>query len=139
MARPWRFSERAATSDSWICCLPTSKPAAAGSCSTETSKTWIELNNELSFLTHSREFVWASARDGYLHLYLYDYEGHLLRPLTAGPWNVDDFRARAIKGIDEKNRWVYFTATEKSPTERQLYRTSLDTQDPQKIDRSLPG
>ena len=102
---------------------------------TETSKTWIELNNELSFLTHSREFVWASARDGYQHLYLYDYEGHLLRQLTAGPWNVDDFRARAIKGIDEKNRLLYFTATEKSPTERQLYRTSLDTQDPQKIDR----
>jgi dipeptidyl-peptidase-4 len=48
---------------------------------------------------------------------------------------VDDFRARAIKGIDEKNRLIYFTATEKSPTERQLYRTSLDTQDPQKIDR----
>jgi dipeptidyl-peptidase-4 len=106
---------------------------------TETSKTWIELNNELSFLAHSREFVWASARDGYLHLYLYDYEGHLLRPLTAGPWNVDDFRARAIKGIDEKNRWLYFTATEKSPTERQLYRTSLDTQDPQTIDRVSEG
>jgi dipeptidyl-peptidase-4 len=102
---------------------------------TETSKTWIELNSELSFLTHSREFVWASARNGYQHLYLYDYEGHLLRPLTAGPWNVDDFRARAIKGIDEKHRLIYFTATEKSPTERQLYRTSLDTQDPQKIDR----
>src|ERR1700677_1605956 len=102
---------------------------------TETSKTWIELNDELSFLTHSREFVWASARDGYLHLYLYDYEGHLLRPLTAGAWSVDDLKARAIKGIDEKNRWVYFTATEHSPTERQLYRTSLDTQDPQKIDR----
>jgi dipeptidyl-peptidase-4 len=102
---------------------------------TETSQTWIELNNELSFLTHSREFIWASARDGYLHLYLYDDDGHLLRPLTAGPWNVDDFRARAIKGIDEKNRWIYFTATEKSPTERQLYRTSLDTQDPEKIDR----
>jgi Dipeptidyl peptidase IV (DPP IV) N-terminal region len=43
-------------------------------------------------------------------------EGHLLRQLTAGPWNVDDFRARAIKGIDEKNRWIYFAATEKSPT-----------------------
>jgi dipeptidyl-peptidase 4 len=102
---------------------------------TETSETWIELNNELSFLTHSREFVWASSRDGYQHLYLYDYEGHLLRPLTVGAWNVDDFRARAIKGIDEKNRWAYFTAAAKSPTERQFYRTSLDTNDPRKIDR----
>jgi dipeptidyl-peptidase-4 len=102
---------------------------------TETSKTWIDLNNELSFLTKSEEFIWASSRDGYLHLYLYDYQGHLLRQLTAGAWNVDDFRTRAIKGIDEKNRIVYFTATEKSPTERQFYRTSLDTQDPHKVDR----
>src|SRR5271170_7640841 len=102
---------------------------------TETSKTWIDLNNELSFLNNSQEFIWASSRDGYLHLYLYDYQGHLLRQLTAGTWNVDDFRARAIKGIDEKNRKVYFTATEKSPTERQFYRTSLDTQDPHKVDR----
>ncbi len=90
---------------------------------TETSDSWIELNNELSFLGHSRDFIWASARDGYQHLYLYDYEGHLLRQLTAGAWSVDDFRTRAIKGVDEKNRLVYFTATEKSPMERQLYRS----------------
>ncbi len=102
---------------------------------TETSKTWIELNHELSFLTHSQEFIWASSRDGYQHLYLYDETGHLLRQLTAGAWNVDDFRARAIKGIDEKNRWVYFTATEKSPLQRHLYRASLDAQDPQKLER----
>jgi dipeptidyl-peptidase-4 len=102
---------------------------------TETSQSWIELHNELSFLTHSHEFIWASARDGHQHLYLYDYEGRLLRQLTAGQWTVDDFRSRAIKGIDEKNRVVYFTATEMSPTQRQLYRTSLDTRDPHKVDR----
>ncbi len=102
---------------------------------TETSSTWIELNDELTFLGKSAEFVWESARDGFQHLYLYDYDGHLKRRLTAGPWNVDDFHARAIKGIDEKRRLIYFTATEKSPVERQLYRTSLDTQDPQAVSR----
>jgi dipeptidyl-peptidase 4 len=102
---------------------------------TETSMTWVELHNELTFLTQAREFVWASSRDGFQHLYLYDFEGHLLRQITAGAWSVDDFRARAIKGIDEKRRLIYFTATEKSPTERQLYSASLDTKDPRKIDR----
>jgi dipeptidyl-peptidase 4 len=97
---------------------------------TETSSTWIELHHELSFLKHSHEFVWASSRDGYLHLYLYDEEGNLLRQLTAGSWNVDNFRARSIMGIDEKQLVIYFTATEKSPTERHLYRTSLDASDP---------
>src|SRR6202163_2849760 len=102
---------------------------------TETSATWIELHDEISFLEKTKEFIWASSRDGYRHLYLYDYAGHLLRQLTAGNWAVDDFRARAIKGIDENRRLLYFTATANSPTERQLYSTSLDTQDPYKIDR----
>jgi dipeptidyl-peptidase-4 len=102
---------------------------------TETSKTWIDLNDELSFLKHSREFIWASSRDGYTHLYLYDYEGHLIRQLTAGKWVVDDFRKRAVMGIDEKHRTVYFAATEKSPTERHLYSTSLDTADPHQVHR----
>jgi dipeptidyl-peptidase-4 len=102
---------------------------------TETSKTWIDLNSEISFLTQSREFVWASSRDGYQHLYLYDYDGRLLRQITAGSWNVDDFRTRAIKGIDEKNRLIYFSATQKSPTERQFYSASLDTPDPRMVNR----
>jgi dipeptidyl-peptidase 4 len=102
---------------------------------TETSNTWIDLNDELSFLDNSHQFIWASSRDGYQHLYLYDYDGHLVRQLTAGNWNVDDFRGHAIKCIDEKNRLVYFTASEKSPTERQLYSTSLDTADPRVIHR----
>jgi dipeptidyl-peptidase-4 len=92
----------------------------------ETSDSWIELNDELTFLRKSRQFVWASARDGFTHLYLYDYAGRLIRQLTAGPWCVDDFRADAIKAIDEHERMIYFTATEKSPVERHLYRASLD-------------
>jgi dipeptidyl-peptidase-4 len=57
----------------------------------------------------------------------------MLRQLTAGEWSVDDFRTRAIKAIDEKNRLIYFSATEKTPIERHLYSTSLDTQDPHQI------
>ncbi len=102
---------------------------------TETSSSWIELNDELSFLKKSPQFIWASSRDGYRHLYLYDYDGRLVRQLTAGEWNVDDFRARAIKGIDEAHRTIFFTATEKSPVERHLYRTSLDTPDPRSVSR----
>ena len=102
---------------------------------TESSATWIELHDELSFLEQTKEFIWASSRDGFRHLYLYDYQGQLRRQLTAGAWTVDDFRARAIKGIDEKGRWVYFTATALDPTQRQFYRASLDTRDPDKIER----
>jgi dipeptidyl-peptidase 4 len=102
---------------------------------TETSNSWIGLNDELTFLDKVREFVWVSERDGFPHLYLYDYEGRLLRRLTAGDWSVDDFRGRAIKAVDEAHRLLYFTATAKSPLERHLYRVSLDTEDPSKLDR----
>ncbi|MEA3141953.1 MAG: dipeptidyl-peptidase 4 [Gammaproteobacteria bacterium] len=102
---------------------------------TETSNTWIDLNDELTFLKNSREFIWASSRDGYTHLYLYDYDGHVIRQLTAGQWVVDNFRKRAIMGVDEKSRTVYFTATEKSPTERHLYSTSFDSPDPHNVHR----
>jgi dipeptidyl-peptidase 4 len=102
---------------------------------TETSDSWIDLNDELSFLKKSKEFIWASARDGFTHLYLYDYSGHLVRRLTAGRWSVDDFRGRAIKAIDEKRRLIYFSAAEKSPLERHLYRTSLDTHEPHRVTR----
>jgi len=101
----------------------------------EASPTWIELNDELTFLKNSREFLWKSSRDGFEHLYLYDDSGKLLRRLTAGPWNVDDLRARAIKAVDEEHRLVYFTANERSPTCRDLYVTSLDTRAPEAVRR----
>src|ERR1700743_514645 len=102
---------------------------------TETSDTWIDLNDELTFLKQSNEFIWASARAGSTAFYLYGPDGRLIRQLTAGKWVVDDFRKRAVMGVDEKTRTVYFTATEKTPTERHLSSTSLDTPDPQKRNR----
>jgi dipeptidyl-peptidase 4 len=102
---------------------------------TETSNSWIDLNDELTFLKKSREFIWASSRDGYTHLYLYDNDGRLIRQLTAGKWVVDDFRTRAVMGVDEDRRLVYFTATEKSPTERHLYSASLESTDPHSVQR----
>jgi dipeptidyl-peptidase-4 len=92
---------------------------------------WVELNDDLRFLEHSPAFIWSSRRSGYKHLYLYDLEGRLLRPLTAGPWMVvGDGTESGVVGVDEKRRLVYFLANEASPLERQLYAASLDTRDP---------
>jgi dipeptidyl-peptidase-4 len=97
---------------------------------TETSDSWIDLHDELTFLKRSPEFIWASSRDGHRHLYLYGVDGRLIRRLTAGPWEVDDFRARAVKGLDESRRLVYFSASAASPITRNLYVASLDTGQP---------
>jgi dipeptidyl-peptidase-4 len=102
----------------------------------ESSTSWIELHSDLQFLKRRGEFIWASRRSGYRHLYLYDTEGRLLRPLTAGEWMVvGDGVEEGLVDVDESRRLVYFMANAASPLERQLYVTSLDTRDPTQIKR----
>lgn len=92
----------------------------------ETSDTWIELNDNLTFLGKSQRFIWASNRTGFQHLYLYDRAGTLIRPLTKGDWQVTgDNDAHGIRGVDEDRGLVYFIANTESPLERHLYSVSL--------------
>jgi dipeptidyl-peptidase-4 len=95
----------------------------------ETSDSWVELHDDLRFLPTRRQFVWASQRSGHRHLYLYGYDGSLVRALTAGPWDLDASREPALRGIDERRGVVYFMATLKSPLERHLYSARLDRGD----------
>ena len=92
----------------------------------ERSDTWVELHDELTFLKGQPAFLWASYRGGHKHLYLYDLDGKLLRPVTAGEWMVvGDSRERAIEGVDEAKGLVYFTANRDTPIERHLYAAPL--------------
>ncbi len=88
---------------------------------TEEDKTWINIEDELHFCEDGKRFLWGSERDGFRHLYLYGMDGKILRQLTRGAWEVT-----SVHGLDEKSGQVYFTATEKSPIERHLYRVSLE-------------
>lgn len=87
----------------------------------EKDSDWINLSNDLRFLKTSNRFLWSSERSGYRHLYLYDLDGQELAQLTKGEWEVS-----AVEGVDEAKGIVYFTATEKSPLERHLYRVNFD-------------
>ena len=82
---------------------------------------WINLNDGPHFLRDSRRFIWSSERTGYRHLYLYDIQGHQLSQLTSGDWEVTSF-----DGLDEARGRVYFTSTQQSPLDRQIYRVNLD-------------
>jgi len=87
----------------------------------ENDPNWINVSDDLCFLKDGKRFVWSSERSGYRHLYLYDLEGKQLAQLTKGEWEVS-----AVDAIDESKGLVYFTATEKSPLERRLYRVAFD-------------
>jgi dipeptidyl-peptidase 4 len=82
---------------------------------------WINVSDDLKFLNDGKRFLWSSERSGYRHIYLYDLEGKELAQITKGNWEVF-----AVQGVDEAKGLVYFTAAEKSPLERQLYRSALD-------------
>ena len=82
---------------------------------------WINVNDDLRFLKDGKRFLWGSERDGFHHLYLYSTDGKRLRQLTEGDWEVEN-----IAGIDEAGGELYFTSTEQSPLERQLYSVELD-------------
>jgi dipeptidyl-peptidase-4 len=91
----------------------------------ETSDSWVELNNDLTFLKSRGGFIWKSQRSGFPHLYLYDADGALVHPLTAGDWMVIG-GGRAVAGVDEQAGLVYFTGTYDGYTERHLYVVPLD-------------
>ena len=57
-----------------------------------------------------------SDRDGYMHLYLYDMNGKLIRQVEKGNYDVTE-----IYGMDEKAGDVYFQAAMINPHDRQVY------------------
>ena len=57
-----------------------------------------------------------SDRDGYMHLYLYDMNGKLLRQVEKGDYDVT-----GIYGMDEKTGDVFFQAAKLNAHDRQVY------------------
>jgi dipeptidyl-peptidase 4 len=96
---------------------------------TERSTTWLNTFEAPLFLRDGRLFVWKSERDGFAHAYLCDLAG-ACRGVTRGSFTVDGRASSAGAGaplvLDEPSGLLYFTATEKNPRERHLYRVRLD-------------
>ena len=95
---------------------------------TETSKTWIDvydfyagIQDMISFPAGSHEFFWISDRDGFQHVYRYDYSGKLISQVTHGKWTVT-----RIEAIDPKQQTIYYSSTQVSPLQRQLYAIRFD-------------
>ncbi len=93
----------------------------------ETSVTFIDYSGKKYRydVADGRETVWASERDGWNHLYLYDADGKVKNQITKGDWVV-----RRIIHVDEKNRQVLFSASGmhagQDPYLLQYYRVNFD-------------
>ncbi|HSP15514.1 MAG TPA: S9 family peptidase [Thermoanaerobaculia bacterium] len=84
----------------------------------ETTKAWVN-NNGSPFWLKDGSFLWASESTGWEHIYRVSAKGRTA--ITSGDWEV-----RAIFGVDEKNGWIYYSSTERSPIGVDVYRVRLD-------------
>jgi dipeptidyl-peptidase-4 len=93
----------------------------------ESSEIYIDVYKRfINILGEGKEIVWGSERDGWSHLYLYDWNsGQLKNQVTHG-----EFVVRSVVHVDEKTRQVYFIAcgyaSERDPYLQHLYRVNLD-------------
>ncbi|GHB72546.1 peptidase S9 [Psychrosphaera saromensis] len=85
----------------------------------EKSDTWVNIHDSLKFLDNS--FIWGSERDGFHHLYQFDYQGKLIAQLTKGDWVVD-----ALKAVNTKTGDIFFTGRKDTPLESQVYKVNLN-------------
>ena len=86
----------------------------------ETTKAWVDVHGSPKYLKDG-SFLWLSERDGYKHLYHYKADGTLIRRVTEGPWEV-----RLLHGVDEKTGAIYFSGTERSVLNQDIYTVQLD-------------
>lgn len=86
--------------------------------SRETSPSWVELNSNFRPLKDGG-LVWTREVGGFSHLHR--WTGGRWVQLTRGRWMV-----RAVLGVNERSRRIYFTATMDHPDAGQVYWTSLD-------------
>lgn len=86
----------------------------------EKNQTYIEITNNLKYLSDGKHFVLTSEKDGFRHLYLYDLNGKEVRQITKGKWELLD-----LVGVDSESGTVYYTSTEASPLEKHLYSIAL--------------
>lgn len=98
---------------------------------TETATTWIELHDDLRFLSRQPAFIWASEASGRKQLALHRLrDGKRLRTLGAAP--VD-----ALLAVDEAAGLLYYSAHGGEVTGRQVYAARLDGRgEPRRITRA---
>ncbi len=88
---------------------------------TETSESWINLQDHFRPLGPEGDFLWGSERSGFCHLYRLDKDGQVLNAVTEGDWVV-----RRVCHVDLQTRRVWFEGHLDTPLETHLYVTSLD-------------
>ena len=85
----------------------------------ETDDSYVDADHAITFLKNGN-FIWMSDRSGYNHIYLFDIKRKKIRALTRG-----DFEVTKFYGVDEEDELIYYQAAKISPSQREIYKSSL--------------
>ncbi len=105
----------------------------------ESSETWIDIFDffagELDhfyFPDDQEAFYFVSERDGWAHIYMISYDGKTIKQITSG-----NFEVIGIKTIASEKGLIYYTSTETSPLEINLYSIKLNGKGKKRITNAV--
>ena len=91
----------------------------------ENDDAWVDLNTSdpsgWSWVNKAQDFLWVSEKDGWRHIYKISRDGKTVTLLTKGNYDIGE-----IKGVDENNNYVYFSASPTNATQLYLYRVRIN-------------
>lgn len=88
---------------------------------TESDEKYVEPMHPVEFLPwDSSKFLMWSQKDGYMHLYLMDVNGKMIKQLTKGNWVVDE-----VIGFCPKKKSVIIRSNELNPLQMNLFSVNV--------------
>ena len=86
----------------------------------ETDKAYVDIHDNLTFL-NDNSFIWTSEKDGFNHIYQYDFNGKLINQITKGNWEVTNYY-----GFDASKKTIYYQSVENGAINRGVYSIGLN-------------
>ena len=94
---------------------------------------YVEPLHPIQFLPwDSSKFIYWSQQDGFMHLYLMDTEGNIVRQLTKGNWVVD-----AVVGFNAKAKSVIYVSNEINPLQMNIFSVDVAKGTRRRLDNGL--
>ncbi|MCK4745704.1 MAG: S9 family peptidase, partial [Bacteroidales bacterium] len=90
-------------------------------------------DNTVTYLPDGESFILNSEKDGFFHLYHFNFVSGQMKPITSGDYDIASFM-----GYDEKQQRLYFSSYEESALQRHVYSIKLDGSKKEKLS-TQPG
>ena len=91
---------------------------------------YIDIHDNLIFTNNG--FLWSSEKDGYNHLYFFEYKKNKMKKITKGEWEITNFY-----GFDKENNIIYYQSNEKSPLTKSIYSINLKGKNKKLLSKSI--